>query len=504
MAIIFVTEPCLQGVILYVGFFGLAAWRWLGHWKTQVKRDYPRLLNYISGLYILVGCLFVLELVLFVLAVVQDFRVANSLDSNTAIISLNMTGVSAMRRFLNHDLSLPDPEPRLSEAHLQRREFEPYADHPDTHFLAAAPEVAGTTNLTLGGHSPVILKSSAAAFADQDLNELVFEHDDILNWPVIWVRTLILASPAVFLVIISLAYCQSQTHLGEIMESQDEATTWEHDRVLNILAVPPVYGVMVFAALVHLYYVTTSELQAAVDRGDRVANSADAHKAVSAFESLIYIADLYEAWALYQFGQLTCDVLERSLAAHDAEDAAASAEAGASHQHPALTAHMAFQAVSKVMWVGAWLFIAVCLAQAGWALVQWFFGDPSAASFEDSLSKFTYAGLVASAAAIYNVHIVESSFGHYIPGYMPFIKFLSVKLLVFFSFWQGYCLRALNFVGILSFSSVEIKLLQAALLMFECLLGSLVHIWAWDYREGWYAADPTLPATEKTPLLKSA
>eukprot|EP00971_Amphidinium_carterae_P095931 1898345-Amphidinium_carterae.1 len=30
------------------------------------------------------------------------------------------------------------------------------------------------------------------------------------------------------------------------------------------------------------------------------------------------------------------------------------------------------------------------------------------------MNRFVYAGLVASAAAIYNVHTVESTFGHYI------------------------------------------------------------------------------------------
>ncbi|CAK0876582.1 unnamed protein product [Prorocentrum cordatum] len=98
-------------------------------------------------------------------------------------------------------------------------------------------------------------------------------------------------------------------------------------------------------------------------------------------------------------------------------------------------------------------------------------------------------GLIASGAAVYNVHTIESTFGHLIEGYSPLLKFLSVKLLVFFAFWQLKVLLVLKTVGILRLPELQIKMLHAALLVFECFGSAVLHVKAWNATEVWYKAD---------------
>mmetsp|Transcript_13030 Transcript_13030/g.30443 ORF Transcript_13030/g.30443 Transcript_13030/m.30443 type:complete len:503 (-) Transcript_13030:113-1621(-) len=310
------------------------------------------------------------------------------------------------------------------------------------------------------------------------INKVTSETMEEVNWPVPSLRLLVWAAPIFFMMTFALCIMQSRHHLKEIMQGR---AIVQHERALNIIALPAVYSVMCFSALARLYTLVTDEVEAAQEGTLQEDFDIMTSLAFARYETCLHIGDLYEAWALYQFGKLTCDLLEADFLK----------DAGSDTHSP--SAAEAVSAVSSVMWVGSWLFIAVCFAQAGWTLFMWLFHPPGedkdADSYQEVLKQFFFAGMVASAAAIYNVHVVERTFGQYIPGYAPLMKFLSVKILVFFAFWQGAVLWALNKAGILQFTDVQGRVFQVTLLIAECLLGAIVHWFAWDHREVWYDSD---------------
>lgn len=307
------------------------------------------------------------------------------------------------------------------------------------------------------------------------------------EWPIYWLRFLVMCVPVVVPLIILMTGLQSRQHLQEIRQ---DSAQWQHDRVINILALPAVYAVVVMSGLARVYELVVEEL--IMETGNRKWTNWQEAKSTSfaEYETCIFVGDLYEAWALYQFGKLTIELLQNAMPDRHEE-----VEDSQSHGP---SSALSIQAISSVMWLGTGLFIMVNLVQTGWALYMWFFQNPTDhwTEFSYTLSRFSYAGMVASAAAIYNVHIVESTFGHFITGYNPFTKFLSVKILVFFAFWQGPILNIMRSIDIFNFTDVQMKLFQATLLVFECLFCACLHWFAWGSQEQWYAG-----VGEKTPLL---
>lgn len=327
-------------------------------------------------------------------------------------------------------------------------------------------------------------------------NSTRYEYIDVVNgereWPIHWLRCMVACVPAVVLLIIVMAAMQSRQHLIEIRQ---DSAQMQHDRVINILAMPAVYCVVAMSGLVRVYALVVEEL--IVHEGHNVWTDWEEAKATSfaEYHTCVYVGDLYEAWALFQFSALTIELLQNALP----ETLEAVEDSGPPAYGPsAISPRLSVDAISSVMWLGTGLFIIVNIVQTGWSLYMWFFQNPAAhwAEFEFTLSRFSYAGMVASAAAIYNVHIIERTFGYFINGYAPFLKFLSVKILVFFAFWQGPVLVMLQSLFILPFTDVQLKLLQATLLVFECLLCACLHVLAWNSQEQWYAG-----VDEKTPLI---
>jgi len=336
-----------------------------------------------------------------------------------------------------------------------------------------------------------------------------------------WLRPIMIAAPIAAVVAYTMCAAQTVRHVNEIRRG---AATLRHDRAVQIIALPAVYGVMAMSALTRMY-----QLKAHSFEDSSVSKMGDEERKqlfLSKAETCFWVGDLYEAWALYQFGQLTLQLIRssvhrmRSSGSHEQREAA----------QALLVAH---GAVESIAWLGISLFLGVCLLQAGWSCYLLTFTAPiqDFTQYNARMSQFAAAGMVASAGAIYNVHVVESTFQEYLKGYRPLLKFITVKIIVSFAFFQrglfhmfasfqqtlpGMMQTLMDKVpllgDILRMGEVDFNLFYSSLILYECILIALLHGCAWNAAEPWYAdadADDQDVATEKgqdetTPLVPKA
>eukprot|EP00747_Dinoflagellata_sp_TGD_P162574 gnl/TRDRNA2_/TRDRNA2_180305_c0_seq1.p1 gnl/TRDRNA2_/TRDRNA2_180305_c0~~gnl/TRDRNA2_/TRDRNA2_180305_c0_seq1.p1 ORF type:complete len:432 (+),score=70.96 gnl/TRDRNA2_/TRDRNA2_180305_c0_seq1:90-1385(+) len=325
-----------------------------------------------------------------------------------------------------------------------------------------------------------------------------------------WLQIVLYIAPIWMILTFGMCFFQTQRHVKEIHAGH---AALKHDRAIQVIMLPAVYSVMAMNSLGWLYELSTLEPKS---QDEKVFDHKQ-HMALARYETSIFVGDLYEAWALYQFGKLTLDLIQASINRQfSSEDCEL--------QGPAKEFVLSITAVTSLTWLGTWLFLVVACLQAGFSLYLWVFTEPEKDwhSYHSQMQQFHHAGLVASLAAVYNCHIVERTFHHLLDGYMPFLKFLSVKLLVSLAFLQREILwllqglqavlpgpmatftRAVPMFGdILVFSDVQLNLFWAALLPFQCFIAACIHYWAWPIEEEWY--DETkypVESLEKAPIAE--
>jgi len=300
-----------------------------------------------------------------------------------------------------------------------------------------------------------------------------------------WINWLVFATPVAMCAMLVMAWLQTRGHIEKIRAKKYQV---QHDRAVNIIALPPVYGILSMSAMVQVYW-----LDVHARAGEMDSHSMEVQFA--RFDTCFSVADLYESWALYQFGKLTIEVIE-------AEMQRKSSRLGSEAAGDAVI--RLFETMSSLMWTGTYMFLLVCVAQSGWSLWQWTVGGAADdfTSYEAGLGKFGYASLLASCAAIYNVQLVEHSFSEELTDYAGLLKFISVKLMVFFSFWQFMILDTLREKEFLTLDKTTVQLLHCTLMIYECLVAALLHYLAWGAEEDWYNK-AKVEDDERKPLLAS-
>eukprot|EP00928_Gymnodinium_smaydae_P077976 TRINITY_DN6154_c0_g3_i1.p1 TRINITY_DN6154_c0_g3~~TRINITY_DN6154_c0_g3_i1.p1 ORF type:complete len:457 (-),score=84.64 TRINITY_DN6154_c0_g3_i1:317-1687(-) len=375
-------------------------------------------------------------------------------------------------------------------------------------------------------------------------------------WSIEWLRTFVIVAPGAVCATVVMSWFQAEAHVFEIRKRVGADF---HDRAVQIIALPAVFGVMVMAAMVPIVELATGNVDSSVlmnpigadlqavfhdkmqsvisrlhgDVSDVPSGSHSASAAAGAalravtgagnqtaqlawrdleqysmwrYETCFYVADLFEAWALYQFGCLALDLIGASY-----KSSSASRELTASHS-----------AVRSLSWLGTITFVLVCLAQTACSLWPYIGGAQEKQHM--IMAAFQVAGFFASSVAIYNVFVVERAFHDQLAPCSPVLKFLSVKILVSLAFFQRGILvllqacnqmlpsvaqRIVRYVpllgDLLNLSEVQMHLFYPALILFECLLAALMHLWAWTASEEWYAVseDFYVEASETTALLEN-
>jgi len=139
------------------------------------------------------------------------------------------------------------------------------------------------------------------------------------------------------------------------------------------------------------------------------------------------------------------------------------------------------------------------------------------------MQHLSVAGFVASCAAIYNLVVVEQAFHRHLSHLNPLMKFLTVKFLVSICFLQKTVVEGLEyannlmpetmksvvrhvpFVGdIVHLTELQQHLFYPSLVMYECFILAILHLFVWKANETWYKTTrPTLDLnyTENDPLL---
>eukprot|EP00441_Pelagodinium_beii_P041769 CAMPEP_0197628944 /NCGR_PEP_ID=MMETSP1338-20131121/7019_1 /TAXON_ID=43686 ORGANISM="Pelagodinium beii, Strain RCC1491" /NCGR_SAMPLE_ID=MMETSP1338 /ASSEMBLY_ACC=CAM_ASM_000754 /LENGTH=371 /DNA_ID=CAMNT_0043199947 /DNA_START=104 /DNA_END=1216 /DNA_ORIENTATION=+ len=273
-----------------------------------------------------------------------------------------------------------------------------------------------------------------------------------------YVKTILLGAPPCALVTYICAFIQTGQHVNEIRRG---AAVLKHDRAVQIIALPAVFGCMAMNSLAKMYQgaaqvdveqgfavvaMTQDHMSRSVN-GTAVNGTADLSEFYLAqTETCFHVADVYEAWALFQFCKMTLEVLRSSLKNIGKSERTAE---NAEKQEVARGLLVAHSALESIAWVSVSTFLIVCLAQAGWSLYTLYLGgDPvDWTDYNSQMMIFQAAGFVSSGAAIWNVNVVEIQFHEYFEGYGPLLKFLTVKFLLSLAYFQSgavWGIQALN------------------------------------------------------------
>lgn len=318
-----------------------------------------------------------------------------------------------------------------------------------------------------------LAREKPVAHADADLGAV---------W---WLRPFLWLSPLAVIITLFLAVEQTIGHM--YAASSTAETLWRHDRAVLIITMPAVFGVMMLSSTVPFY-----QLAIGGDYYGILLGSWENQKeaALNLQQSYFFVADLYEAWAMYQFAMLIVGLVETGMRQRHAL------------KNEALDL---YKAMSDLLWLGPWLFILVCMTQAGFSLAKQLTGHLNDTEYMGTIERFDVAGFVASSAAIYNIHIVESRFSVQLHRVRPLFKFFSVKMLISLSFFQSFMLDACQKLNtwqpdsvqslvkrfpvlgdIMNFSDVQMRLFYPTLITYECLLAACLHSLAWSADEDWY------------------
>merc|ERR1712050_173837 len=104
----------------------------------------------------------------------------------------------------------------------------------------------------------------------------------------------------------------------------------------------------------------------------------------------------------------------------------------------------------------------------------------------EKMNFFNYGmGCVASSVAICNMIQIERTFRYELIKFGPFLKFWGTKILVSIAFLQTIVFM-LPIPPLQGLSTVQVNLTYSTLICFECLIISLLHMYAWRATEDWY------------------
>jgi len=197
---------------------------------------------------------------------------------------------------------------------------------------------------------------------------------------------------------------------------------------------------------------------------------------MSMYESNFSVADMYEAWALMDFGRVAL----RAVQLHMGTGSAVALDVTKACRHLLLGSVQGF--------------VVVCLASSVYSIACIWSELWIAHGHPEPLPQFpkwrllkpylTGATSVCSVVAVYNIVLFERCLRKYFPpDFHPAPKFWGVKVLVALAFWQTLLLK----VVLSSWTRQDQLVVLASLKVFEVLAIAMANSWAWDPAQKWLA-----------------
>jgi len=267
----------------------------------------------------------------------------------------------------------------------------------------------------------------------------------------------------------------------------------DRDQAISVCILPAFYCLMALRGLLHVgrgIVNDTSGLEWIDDMTHRLEFRFEL------LESCFLVGDVYEAYALLLFANVTMNVVQQqgmdkleaahaklAMALNDKTHLSTMNEAREQQEHFIASLH-------STTVLGVMYFAFSCFAAAAYNLTILSFKHMNsplgiAPETEKYLDAAIYgAGFVTSFAALQNIVVIERAYGEtLLHGYKPMQKFWSAKVLVSLVFIQKIILSCPPFN---SWSEAKQHLLYSAVMCFECFGIALFHIIAWAHNEEWY------------------
>ncbi|CAE7245241.1 unnamed protein product [Symbiodinium natans] len=285
----------------------------------------------------------------------------------------------------------------------------------------------------------------------------------------------------------------------------DKSLRWypshSHDLAMQVATMPLIYGVFALDCVIQMLLLLTGSVFRDF-KGIDVSKDQLRHLTQERYGTNLELADLYEAWALYNFGRLCLmrvrrqirqeiPLLRRSLTMPESEHAKLLI-----FRDPE---RFLFRPLEVTTGIGVKIFVYTCAVKSLFALTITFFAD---APFHINLSEavpwalqllphMDGAAFMTSTIAILSLIAIEHGFHEILQlqGFAPVLKFLGVKALVTITCLQTLVMGLVMQRGLLR--SDEASLCYACLLCFEVLPLALLTAEAWKprYSGDWYDAD---------------
>jgi len=350
--------------------------------------------------------------------------------------------------------------------------------------MAAPP--ATTTTSTMAANTTTTGPAPAAAPSSPQ-----WVIDEVSLRPYPFVRWASILSPLPVFATWVICGWDTWTH-AQVIWRRESGSTEAHDLAIQIIALPMVYSLLSLSALVRMWKVMSNFFGEPSEEPWALRRD----RAMEIYEAAYQVADLYEAWALHHFAVLAMQVLRKCFQTSGGQLVDRPDTSAPVYQAWAGTLKGLHKSVRSLTMQGIWSFVIVCAVQSMYGLTAPLLEEAFEASFPKIVEamaqnkdkvRFFFLGMgtVASTAAICNILQIERTFHLELLHFKPFWKFWGTKVLVSIAFLQSllFMLPIPPFRGM---STVQANLTYSTLMCYECLLLSLIHMYAWSAQERWY------------------